>query len=63
MTSLRWRLRLMLGYDKEDLDIMMESLSDAISAIDTKTPIAWRTAGGLITTLTFLQGLREEGWQ
>lgn len=53
----------MLGYSSEDLDTMMESLADAISAIDTKASPSWRTIGGLITTLTFLQGLREEGWQ
>ena len=48
----------MLGYDLEDLNIMMDSLADAIaSAKLDKT-----TTGGLTTTLSFIQGLWAEGY-
>lgn len=48
----------MLGYDEEDLNIMMDSLSDAISS----NKLDKRTLTGLTTTLTFLQGLWAEGY-
>lgn len=48
----------MLGYDEEDLNIMMDSLSDAIGS----AKLDKKTTGGLTTTLTFLQGLWAEGY-
>ena len=49
----------MLGYDKEDLDIMIASCADASFYLPKKHQ---RTAMGLVTTLTFLQGLWAEGY-
>lgn len=48
----------MLGYDLEDLNIMIDSLSDTIST----GKINQKTLGGLTTTLIFLQGLWAEGY-
>jgi hypothetical protein len=48
----------MLGYDLEDLNIMMDSLADAIAS----AKLDKATTGGLTTALTFLQGLWAEGY-
>ena len=48
----------MLGYDMEDLNIMMDSLADAIAS----NKLDKRTLGGLTTSLSFLQGLWAEGY-
>ncbi len=48
----------MLGYDLEDLNIMMDSLADAIAS----NKLDSRTLGGLTTSLSFLQGLWAEGY-
>lgn len=53
----------MLGYNEEDLGVMIDSISDTIAILDSDTKsLSWKTIGGLMTTLTFLQGLQEEGW-
>jgi hypothetical protein len=49
----------MLGYDLEDLNIMMDSLEEVIQIEESsQTPsIPDRNLNGLRTTLSFLQGL------
>ena len=54
----------MLGYDLEDLNIMMNSLSDVVQmeeAAQTKS-ISSANLGGLKTSLSFLEGLWAEGY-
>ena len=54
----------MLGYDLEDLNIMMDSLEEVIQIEESsQTPsISDRNLGGLKTSLSFLQGLWAEGY-
>jgi hypothetical protein len=54
----------MLGYDLEDLNIMMDSLAEVIQIEESsQTPsISDRNLGGLKTSLFFLQGLWAEGY-
>ena len=54
----------MLGYDLEDLNIMMDSLEEVIQIEESsQTPsIPDRNLNGLRTTLSFLQGLWAEGY-
>jgi len=54
----------MLGYDLEDLNIMMDSLAEVIQIEESsQTPsISDRNMGGLKTSLLFLQGLWAEGY-
>ena len=49
----------MLGYDKEDLDIMIASCADGAFYLP---PSRQRIAMGLTTTISFLQGLLAEGY-
>ncbi len=49
----------MLGYDKKDLDIMIASCADGAFYLPSKYR---RTAMGLTTTISFLQGLLAEGY-
>jgi hypothetical protein len=53
----------MLGYDLEDLNIMIDSLEEVIQIEESsQTPsISDRNLGGLKTSLSFLQGLLAEG--
>ncbi len=54
----------MLGYDVEDLNIMINSLSDVVQmeeAAQTKS-ISSANLGGLKTSLSFLEGLWAEGY-
>ena len=48
----------MLGYDKEDLDIMIATLEDTL----TSAKLNKKQQGGLLTTLDFLGGLWAEGY-
>ena len=48
----------MLGYDEEDLNIMIDSIEDAVKS----GRLAGRIENGLTTTSTFLQGLWAEGY-
>ena len=48
----------MLGYDLQDLNIMMDTLGDTL----TSAKLTKQQQGGLLTTLTFLQGLWAEGY-
>lgn len=54
----------MLGYDLEDLNIMIDSLEEVIQIEESsQTPsISDRNLGGLKTSLLFLQGLWAEGY-
>lgn len=54
----------MLGYDLEDLNIMMNSLTNVIQteeAAQTKS-LSVSNLGGLKTSLSFLEGLWAEGY-
>ena len=54
----------MLGYDLEDLNIMMNSLSDVIQIEESSQTKSLSTSnlGGLKTSLSFLEGLWAEGY-
>jgi hypothetical protein len=54
----------MLGYDLEDLNIMMNSLSAVIQIEEASQTKSFSTSnlGGLKTSLSFLEGLWAEGY-